>query len=45
MIDASTTCEDGFEEKEGVVSPVKKRNDDVFRLSAIALSIIDMLPR
>lgn len=45
MIDAATTCEDGFEEQEGVVSPLKKRDDDAFKLSALALSIIKMLPR
>ncbi|KAK4749571.1 hypothetical protein SAY87_027020 [Trapa incisa] len=45
VIDAATTCEDGFEEKEGLVSPLKKRNDDVFKLSALALTIINMLPR
>ncbi|OWM75098.1 putative invertase inhibitor [Punica granatum] len=44
LIDAATTCEDGFEEKE-LVSPLKKRNDNAFKLSALALSIINMLPR
>ena len=43
VMDASTTCEDGFKEKEGVVSPLKKRNNDTFQLSAISLSIINML--
>lgn len=43
VIDASTTCEDGFEQKNGVISPLRKRNKDTFQLSAIALSIINML--
>ncbi|XP_018819052.2 putative invertase inhibitor [Juglans regia] len=43
IIDASTTCEDGFKEKKGVVSPLTKINNDTFQLSAIALSIIGML--
>ncbi|KAK3195267.1 hypothetical protein Dsin_026577 [Dipteronia sinensis] len=43
VMDASTTCEDGFKEKQGVVSPLTKRNKDVFQLSAISLSIINML--
>ncbi|XWS32477.1 hypothetical protein CRYUN_Cryun23aG0161900 [Craigia yunnanensis] len=43
VMDASTTCEDGFKEKEGVVSPLTKRNKDTFQLSAISLSIINML--
>ena len=43
VIDASTTCEDGFNQKNGVISPLTKRNKDTFQLSAIALSIINML--
>ncbi|GMI75797.1 hypothetical protein like AT5G46940 [Hibiscus trionum] len=43
IMDASTTCEDGFKEKEGVVSPLTKRNNDTFLLSAISLSIINMI--
>ncbi|KAL5799082.1 hypothetical protein ACOSQ2_003902 [Xanthoceras sorbifolium] len=43
VMDASTTCEDGFHEKKGVVSPLTKRNNDTFQLSAIALSIINMV--
>ncbi|XVF73568.1 hypothetical protein PTKIN_Ptkin12aG0212300 [Pterospermum kingtungense] len=42
-MDASTTCEDGFKDKDGVVSPLTKRNNDTFQLSAISLSIINML--
>lgn len=45
VADAATTCEDGFKEKEGVVSPLKKRDDDTFLLSAVSLSIINMHPR
>ncbi|KAE9603424.1 hypothetical protein Lal_00008160 [Lupinus albus] len=43
VIDISTTCEDGFNQKNGVISPLTKRNKDAFQLSAIALSIINML--
>ncbi|KAI9072378.1 hypothetical protein K1719_024196 [Acacia pycnantha] len=43
VLDASTTCEDGFQEKNGVVSPLTKRNSDAFQLSAIALFIINQL--
>lgn len=43
VTDASTTCEDGFKEKENVVSPLTKRNNDTFQLTAISLSIINML--
>ncbi|GAV71802.1 PMEI domain-containing protein [Cephalotus follicularis] len=42
VMDASTTCEDGFKE-EYVVSPLAKRNSATFQLSAIALSITNML--
>lgn len=41
MEDAST-CEDGFMD-EGVVSPVSKRNNDAFQLSAISLSIMKFI--
>ncbi|MED6118918.1 hypothetical protein PIB30_007078 [Stylosanthes scabra] len=43
VIDASTTCEDGFNQRNGVVSPLTKRNNDTFQLSAISLWIINML--
>ncbi|KAK7286943.1 hypothetical protein RJT34_22312 [Clitoria ternatea] len=43
IVDASTTCEDGFKQKNYVISPLTKRNNDTFQLSAIALSIINML--
>ncbi|KAI9074538.1 hypothetical protein K1719_043482 [Acacia pycnantha] len=43
VLDASSTCEDGFKEKRGVVSLLNKRNNETFQLSAIALSIIDMV--
>ncbi|OMP00801.1 Pectinesterase inhibitor [Corchorus olitorius] len=43
VMDASTTCEDGFHEKQGLVSPLTKRNNDTFLLTAISLSIINML--
>lgn len=35
-----SSCEDGFKDKKGGVSPLKKRNNDAFQLSAIALSIM-----
>ncbi|XP_031281952.1 putative invertase inhibitor [Pistacia vera] len=37
VMDASTTCEDGFKEQEGVAS--YNRNNNSFQLSAIALSM------
>ncbi|GFP91038.1 putative invertase inhibitor [Phtheirospermum japonicum] len=43
VMDGVTTCEDGFKERRGVVSPLSKRNDDVFRLSAVALSVMRMV--
>ncbi|KAJ6328249.1 hypothetical protein OIU77_010022 [Salix suchowensis] len=43
VIDAATTCEDGFKEREGAVSPLTKRNNDTFQLSAIVLAVISML--
>ncbi|XP_031277620.1 putative invertase inhibitor [Pistacia vera] len=43
VMDASTTCEDGFKEQKGLVSPLTKRNNNSFQLSVIALSIINML--
>ncbi|KAH6772867.1 hypothetical protein C2S51_011271 [Perilla frutescens var. frutescens] len=43
IMDASTTCEDGFKDRTGVVSPLTKRNDDAFRLSAIALSVMRII--
>ncbi|XP_023514422.1 putative invertase inhibitor [Cucurbita pepo subsp. pepo] len=42
VMDDCSTCEDGFEE-EGVISPLTNRNHNAFELSAIALSIINML--
>ncbi|CAI9770384.1 unnamed protein product [Fraxinus pennsylvanica] len=43
VLSDSMTCEDGFKEKNGVVSPLTKRNCDTFQLSAIALSAVNML--
>ncbi|XP_055815071.1 putative invertase inhibitor [Solanum dulcamara] len=43
IIAAATTCEDQFKEKEGVVSPLTKRNENTFQLSAIALSIMNLI--
>lgn len=43
VMDAASTCEDGFMEKEGVVSPMTKGNNDTFHLSAMALSIVHLI--
>ncbi|KAK6121597.1 hypothetical protein DH2020_044656 [Rehmannia glutinosa] len=43
IMDVATTCEDGFKERRGVVSPLSKRNDDTFQLSAVALSVMHMV--
>ncbi|XP_071699554.1 putative invertase inhibitor [Rutidosis leptorrhynchoides] len=45
VMDATTTCEDGFKQKKGVVSPLTKRNRATFELSAIALSIMNIIQR
>ncbi|KAL3651169.1 hypothetical protein CASFOL_007572 [Castilleja foliolosa] len=42
VMDASTTCEGGFEEGR-VVSPLSKRNNDTSQLSAIALSVMRII--
>ncbi|XP_059651685.1 putative invertase inhibitor [Cornus florida] len=39
----ATTCEDGFKEKKGVVSPLTKRSNDTYQLSAIVLSIMSVI--
>ncbi|KAI3436971.1 Mannosyltransferase [Psidium guajava] len=44
VMDAPTTCEDGFVER-GAASPLTERNKDAFQLSAMALSIVTMLSR
>ncbi|XP_057980481.1 putative invertase inhibitor [Malania oleifera] len=44
VMDAASTCEDGFKERRGLVSPLTKRNNDLFKLSAITLSIMNLLP-
>ncbi|XP_073024755.1 putative invertase inhibitor [Primulina eburnea] len=43
IMEAATTCEDGFGEKEGVVSPLTKRNKDSFQLSAVVLSVMRII--
>ncbi|XP_047306563.1 putative invertase inhibitor [Impatiens glandulifera] len=40
-----TTCEDGFKERKGIVSPLTKRNDDTFQLSAIVLFIMNFIQK
>ncbi|KAG8363481.1 hypothetical protein BUALT_Bualt19G0026900 [Buddleja alternifolia] len=44
-MDAVSTCENGFKEGRGssLVSPLKKRNEDLFQLSAMALSVMRMI--
>ena len=43
VMEASTTCEEGFSEKKGVVSPLTEENNNLFQLSDIALCIIHMI--
>ncbi|CAK9152061.1 unnamed protein product [Ilex paraguariensis] len=43
VLDAASTCEDGFKDKKGVVSPLTKRNNDTFQLSALALSAMQII--
>ncbi|KAK4776641.1 hypothetical protein SAY86_005329 [Trapa natans] len=43
VLDAAMACEDGFEQEEGLMSPLMKRNDNLYMLSAMALTIINML--
>ncbi|KAL3737849.1 hypothetical protein ACJRO7_019387 [Eucalyptus globulus] len=42
-MEAATTCEDGFEEREGEACPLTKENYDLFQLCDIALCIIRSL--
>lgn len=44
-MDSSSTCEDGFREREGVVSPLTKETNTFFQLTAIMLAFINMLSR
>lgn len=41
VMNAATTCEDGFLERKGVVSPLSQRNNATFQLSAIVLYVIN----
>ncbi|KAL1562064.1 putative invertase inhibitor [Salvia divinorum] len=43
VMDAATTCEDGFADGDGVVSPLTKRNADAFQIGAMALSVVGMI--
>ncbi|CAK7356221.1 unnamed protein product [Dovyalis caffra] len=43
VMEASTTCEEGFAEKKGVVSPLTEENFNLFQLSDISLCIIHIL--
>ncbi|XVF10969.1 hypothetical protein REPUB_Repub07fG0228700 [Reevesia pubescens] len=42
-LDSPGTCEDGFKEKEGLLSPLTKENNDFFQLTAVPLAFINML--
>ncbi|OVA09275.1 Pectinesterase inhibitor domain [Macleaya cordata] len=39
VMDASTTCEDGFKEEKDLVSPLAKEDSDFFQLTATALAV------
>lgn len=43
VMDAATTCEDGFIEKEGLVSPLKEENYYLLQLCDIVICIINLL--
>ncbi|KAI3441920.1 PMEI domain-containing protein [Psidium guajava] len=43
VMDAAVTCEDGFKERKGLVSPLTKENDMFFQMNAISLAFIAML--
>ncbi|KAK4372307.1 hypothetical protein RND71_007691 [Anisodus tanguticus] len=43
IMDAATTCEDGFKEKDDVVSPLTKKNEITFQLSAVTLSVMNLI--
>ncbi|KAL5551241.1 hypothetical protein UlMin_001417 [Ulmus minor] len=42
-MDAPSSCEDGFKEKKGVVSPLTKDNNLFFQLAAISLAFTNMV--
>ncbi|XVE65225.1 hypothetical protein DITRI_Ditri07aG0164000 [Diplodiscus trichospermus] len=42
-MEASDTCEEGFKQKEGLVSPLTTENNNFFQLTAISLAFITML--
>ncbi|PWA81864.1 pectinesterase inhibitor domain-containing protein [Artemisia annua] len=43
VMDAATTCENGFKEKRKTISPLTKRNNVTFELAAIGLSLIRVI--
>ncbi|KAI9176581.1 hypothetical protein LWI28_004563 [Acer negundo] len=43
VMDAATTCEDGFTDRQGHESPLKKENYFLFQLCDIALCIFNLL--
>ncbi|CAI9764629.1 unnamed protein product [Fraxinus pennsylvanica] len=45
VMDAATTCEDGFNERRGLVSQLTKRNRNTFQLSAVALSVMSEIQK
>ncbi|XVF51902.1 hypothetical protein PTKIN_Ptkin04bG0221900 [Pterospermum kingtungense] len=44
-LDAPGSCEDGFKEKKGLVSPLTKENKSFFQLTAIPLAFITMVQK
>ncbi|XP_022736985.1 putative invertase inhibitor [Durio zibethinus] len=42
-LDVPVTCEDGFKEKQGLVFPLKKENNNFFQLTATLLAFITMV--
>ncbi|KAL5551239.1 hypothetical protein UlMin_001415 [Ulmus minor] len=44
-MDAPSTCEDGFKEKKGVVSPLTKESNLFFQFTAISLAFLNMVAR
>lgn len=43
VVDSAETCDEGFQEKEGVNNLMAKRDGDLFQLSVISLAIINKL--
>lgn len=43
VVDSAETCDEGFQEKEGINNLMAKRDGDLFQLSVISLAIINKL--